>query len=267
MKETIKYLSVQEKESPINVLMTGVSICDKDHRCVRNKPGITIIEYIFNGEGTLLIDNKKFDVKTDDIYILPAKLSHEYYANPQNPWSKYFMNLSGSLPQSLLVDFSLNNQYVFSAPQLKRHFKKIIKISFADIPETDKQSKLTSLYFEILQRLHVLNNVSMKNSEAVLLKNYLDENSHRIINNAELANIIYRSQDYCLKLFKHEFGTTPYDYQINNKMDIARSLLQHTKKSISEISEFIGYQNPHYFASMFKSKVGVTPSQYRKKFN
>lgn len=267
MKETIKYLSIQEKEAPINVLMTGVSICDKNHHYVRNKPSIIVIEYVFKGEGTLLIDDKKINVKTDDVYILPAKVSHEYYAHPQNPWSKYFMNLSGTLSQSLLVDFSLNNQYVFSAPQLKGLFKKIIKISFSNISEADKQIKLTSLYFEILQRLHVLKNISFKNSEAVLLKNYLDENSNRIISNEELANLIYRSKDYCLKLFKHEFGTTPYDYQINNKMDIARSLLQHTKKPISEISEFIGYPNPHYFASIFKTKVGITPSQYRKKFN
>ena len=113
MKETIKYLSIQEKEAPINVLMTGVSICDKNHHYVRNKPSIIIIEYVFKGEGTLLIDDKKINVKTDDVYILPAKVSHEYYAHPQNPWSKYFMNLSGTLSQSLLVDFSLNNQYVF----------------------------------------------------------------------------------------------------------------------------------------------------------
>ena len=63
MKETIKYLSIQEKESPINVLMTGVSICDKDHSYVRNKPNVTIIEYVFKGEGTLLINNKKIQDK------------------------------------------------------------------------------------------------------------------------------------------------------------------------------------------------------------
>ena len=93
------------------------------------------------------------------------------------------------------------------------------------------------------------------------------ENSNRIINNVELANHIYRSPDYCLKLFKREFGTTPYDYQINNKIRIACSLLQHTKKSVQEIAEFIGYQNPHYFTSMFKAKKGMTPTQYRQKFN
>ena len=267
MKETIKHFLIQEKGLPINVLMTGVSICDKNHRYIRNKPNITIIEYVFRGEGTLLIDNKTFDVKADDIYILPAGISHEYYASARDPWAKYFMNLSGTLAQSLLVNFSLNNQFVFSAPALKNHFMEMIKISFSDMPEVEKQAKLASLYVEILHRLYLINKQSQKNSEAVLLKNYLDENSNRIINNVELANHIYRSPDYCLKLFKREFGTTPYDYQINNKIRIACSLLQHTKKSVQEIAEFIGYQNPHYFTSMFKAKKGMTPTQYRQKFN
>ena len=266
MKETIKHLSVQDEELPINVLMTGISVCDRYHRFVRNNPHITIIEYVFKGEGTLLIDNKKYEVKTDDIKILPAKISHEYYANPDNPWSKYFMNLSGSLAQSLLVNFSLNNQYVFHAPSLKPLFKKIIKISYAELPELEKQSKLSSLYYEILHKLYFLNKEVHKSNEAIMLKHFLDENSNRIVSNAELANHIYRSPDFCLKLFKKEFGTTPYDYQINNKIFIASSLLQHSKMPASEIAEVVGYQNPHYFTSMFKSKMGVTPTEYRKKF-
>lgn len=267
MKETIKYFSAQEKESPINVSMTGISICDKEQHCIRTRPNITIIEYVFKGEGTLFVNNKKMEVKTDDVYILPARVSHEYYANAQNPWAKYFINLSGNLAQSLLVDFSINNQFVFSAPSLKPFFKEIIQISFSDMTETEKQTKIVSLYFEILLRLYKLNKTAKNSSEAVLLKNYLDENSNRIISNTELANHIYRSPDYCLKLFKRQFGTTPYDYQINNKIDIACSLLQHTKMSVFEISEFIGYQNPQYFTNMFKSKMGITPTQYRKGFN
>lgn len=265
MKETIKYLSYEKEKSPINILMTGVSICDKNHTCFRENPKIAIIEYVFRGEGTLLIDNKKFDVKEGDVYILPAGVTHEYYANPQNPWAKYFINLSGILPHSLTSNFSLDNKYVFPAGSLKDLFKEIIKISFSDINDIEKQLRISSLYFEILHRLYLLNKNAEKSSEAVFMKLYLDENSGRIVNNTELANQIYRSPDYCLKLFKHEFGTTPYDYQINNKIKIASSLLRHTKKSVSEIAEFVGYQNPHYFTSMFKNKVGITPTQYRKK--
>ena len=265
MKETIKYFSAQEKESPIEVQMTGVSICDKSQRCLRTNPGITIIEYVFMGEGTLLFKGKTYKVKTDDVYVLPAGVSHEYYANPKNPWAKIFMNLSGSLARLLLVGFSLNDKPVIKAPSLKKHFKRIIKTSFADMPEIEKRNILINTYFEILHSLYQLNKESNVSTEAILLKNFLDENVNRIISNTELANTIYRSNDYCVKLFKKEFGTTPYDYQINNKINIARSLLQHTKMSISEIAEFVGYQNPQYFTSMFKTKLGITPTQYRKK--
>ena len=61
------------------------------------------------------------------------------------------------------------------------------------------------------------------------MKKFLDENRDRLVTNSELANHIYRSPDYSLKLFKREFGTTPYDYQIKNKIHMATSLLQHTK--------------------------------------
>lgn len=266
MKETIKHFFIEEKGSPLNVLMAGVSICDKDHSYTRNNPNITIVEYVFQGEGTLEIDNKKIDVKTDDVYILPTGVSHRYYANPKNPWSKYFMNLSGVLAKSLPVNFELDTQYVFTAPALKDLFKKMIQVSFSELSDIEKQAILGGLYFEILYKLFLLNKESKKSSEAILLKNFLDENYNRIISNVELADHIYRSTDYCLKLFKREFGTTPYDYQLHNKIKISCTLLQHTKKSVSEIAEFIGYQNPHYFTSLFKAKVGITPTQYRKKY-
>ena len=257
---------IPEKGSPINVETAGISICDPGASYERNNPNIVIIEYVFLGEGSLFIDGKKLRVKTDDIYLLPAGVSHEYRADMKNPWAKYFMNVTGNLAQSLLVSFALNNQYVITAPDLKAQFKQVIKTAFANMPEAIKQSKLTALYVEILYRLRQLNTDSQKSGEAVIIKNYLDENYNRVISNKELANQIYRSPDYCLKLFKREFGKTPYEYQMGNKTRIACSLLQHTKKAISEIAEFIGYDNPHYFASMFKTRMGVTPSEYRKKF-
>ena len=266
MKETVKHFLLDSKDLPISILTTGISIWDKNQFFERENPRFTIIEYVFEGRGTLIIDGKEIDVETDQIYILPAGVYHKYCSDAHGPWAKFFMNLSGSLAKSLLVNYNLNKQYVFTAPTLKGLFEKMIQITFDDMPEPVKQAKLVSLYVEILHRLNQLNVESQKSSEAVLLKNYLDENYSRVISNSELANHIYRSTDYCLKLFKREFGTTPYDYQISNKIRIASSLLERTKKSVSEIAEIIGYQNPHYFTSMFKAKVGMTPTAYRNKF-
>ena len=266
MKETVKHFFIESKSLPISVSTTGISVWDKDQCYERKKPEFTIIEYVFGGEGTIVVDGKKIEVKADQIYILPAGISHKYYTNSKNTWSKMFMNMSGNLAHSLLGNYNLNKQYVFTAPALKPLFEDVMQTSFANIPEAIKQAKLVSIYVEILHRLSQLNVESHRSSEAISLKNYLDENYSRVISNSELANQIYRSTDFCLKLFKREFGTTPYDYQISNKIRIASSLLQNTRKSIAEISEIIGYQNPHYFTSMFKARTGMTPTAYRNQF-
>ena len=41
-------------------------------------------------------------------------------------------------------------------------------------------------------------------------------------------------------------------------------LLQDTTHSIKSIATHLGFADEHYFANVFKSKTGRTPSQYRK---
>lgn len=43
----------------------------------------------------------------------------------------------------------------------------------------------------------------------------------------------------------------------------AKSLLKQTHMSIKEIVYWLGYEDPSYFTKLFKSKVGVTPLEYR----
>lgn len=43
----------------------------------------------------------------------------------------------------------------------------------------------------------------------------------------------------------------------------AKSLLKQTGMSIKEIVYWLGYEDPSYFTKLFKSKVGLTPLEYR----
>jgi AraC-like DNA-binding protein len=44
----------------------------------------------------------------------------------------------------------------------------------------------------------------------------------------------------------------------------AKSLLKQTPMSVKEIVYWLGYEDPSYFNRVFKSKVGLTPLQYRE---
>ena len=66
------------------------------------------------------------------------------------------------------------------------------------------------------------------------------------------------------RAFSREFGTTPYQYQLNEKMRIARRLLRSTMLPVSEIAAMLGYRDISYFSALFREKNGTSPGKYRK---
>jgi two-component system response regulator YesN len=73
------------------------------------------------------------------------------------------------------------------------------------------------------------------------------------------------SSSYFSKMFKNETKTTFIEYLTKLRMDKAKELLLNTDLKVYEISEKIGYEDPHYFSYNFKKKIGVKPTQYRKR--
>jgi AraC-like DNA-binding protein len=58
---------------------------------------------------------------------------------------------------------------------------------------------------------------------------------------------------------------TRVDYQIDEKMRAAKTILRRSNLTVAEIAERLGYCDQHYFSNQFKKKCGISPSEYRKK--
>jgi AraC-like DNA-binding protein len=66
-------------------------------------------------------------------------------------------------------------------------------------------------------------------------------------------------------LFKKYIGVSTTAFKIAVRVQRAKQLLTDRRMSIQEISVLVGYSNPNYFAALFRSKTGLSPSQFRKK--
>lgn len=64
--------------------------------------------------------------------------------------------------------------------------------------------------------------------------------------------------------FKEVFGTTPYGYLFEHKMNLAQKYLLDTDKNTSEIAILCGYEYVSHFCTAFKRKFGISPQQKRK---
>lgn len=93
---------------------------------------------------------------------------------------------------------------------------------------------------------------------------YLKSRYNQSLTLEEVARHVHISPFYLSHLFKEELGMTFVEYLTQLRMDEARRLLTQTGRSIQEIAERVGYDDPSYFCKVFKKNVGATPKQFRK---
>lgn len=83
------------------------------------------------------------------------------------------------------------------------------------------------------------------------------------INKEELAAKLSTHPSHLSRKFKEETNMTLTSFQQMLRIKQAKHLLRTESLSVEEIAWMIGYEDPSYFARVFKKETGITPSQYR----
>ena len=95
------------------------------------------------------------------------------------------------------------------------------------------------------------------------LDSYIRDNAGDDISNTEIGAIFGYHPFYISKVLKDCKGTTLRQYIIAYRLKLAKKLLEESGKSVNEISEECGFNDPSYFTKTFKSAFGMTPKDYR----
>ena len=93
---------------------------------------------------------------------------------------------------------------------------------------------------------------------------YIDRNIRGDLSVSNLCSISHMSKNGIYKCFKDTFDCTVNEYITCIRIKKAKLLLETTEKTVSEIGEAVGAENPAHFCRMFKKSTGVSPSVYRK---
>jgi two-component system response regulator YesN len=72
------------------------------------------------------------------------------------------------------------------------------------------------------------------------------------------------SSSYLSKLIKRHLGTSFVDFLTDFRLARAKELLGTTDLMTYEIAEATGYPDAHYFSTIFRKRLGITPSDFRE---
>ncbi|NWL86304.1 DNA-binding response regulator [Paenibacillus sp. 79R4] len=107
---------------------------------------------------------------------------------------------------------------------------------------------------------------SMEHSPSVVekVKEYIQQHLSEDLSREDIASQVYLNPDYLTRIFKKETGMSISDYLLQQRLNIAASLLANTGLSVSSIAAQIGYANFSHFSRMFKKYYDKSPLEYRQ---
>jgi len=146
------------------------------------------------------------------------------------------------------IDFYFQNPGIVSDDLLRVKFKELILLLL--------QTKNSENIIDLFSQLFTPRQVSLKEViQANLFSDFTVD---------ELAILSARSLSTFKRDFETYFKDTPANYLKEQKLLRAGELLISTDFSINEICYQSGFSDNSHFIKSFKSKFGMTPSEYRK---
>jgi AraC family transcriptional regulator len=143
----------------------------------------------------------------------------------------------------------------------------------------ERPASVDRLYFEtlgilLMYELVCLNSGIRSNESEVrgglanwaqqIVSAYIEERLAERLPITALARLVRLSPYHFCKAFKQSFGIPPHRYQINRRIDRAKSLLAEPAVSVTDIGLAMGFCSPSAFATAFRKATGLTPIAYRR---
>ncbi|HBV85604.1 MAG TPA: AraC family transcriptional regulator [Desulfosporosinus sp.] len=80
----------------------------------------------------------------------------------------------------------------------------------------------------------------------------------------DIAQAVYLSPCYISRIFKQNLGCTISEYITQVRLENAKLMLKNCQYNIIQVAKKNGFEDPTYFARVFKKIEGIAPSRYRQ---
>ena len=224
--------------------------------------------YIAAGTATFFFDGQPQILGAGTaILYQPGQSQHYIYRAKEQP-EVYWVHFTGRDVQARLTHYGLGQQqilYAGSSVSLTRLFDAMIR----------ELQLCRPLYRELLPRL-------LEELFLLMCRQRLEENSPTTgeiwdavayfqkhyaepIRVSDYAKDRHMSSAWFIHRFKQATGLPPMQYLQNLRLNTARSLLEGTDCSVAQAAAIAGFTDPLYFSRLFKKRLGISPTEYRKR--
>ena len=241
--------------------------------------------YVLRGNAEHTIDGHSMIISEGDYFLINLKSSHGYSSLNGNDFELInclFMpqfvdrTLAGTrsfreIMNNYLVNFGYRNFSDTVTQSVYRDSDGFVRTLFERMLSEFNEKR--SGYFDVIRNLLLTlliylarndyhDNKDAKNP-ASYIKERVRESYMKDISLSDISRELGMSLTYTSLVFKRETNTNFRDFLLKFRIEKACDLLRISDKTVSEISELVGYSDAAFFYKTFKKHLGMTPNEYR----
>ncbi len=204
----------------------------------------------------LLRETKNDEVEVIVVHLFPDVLKKLYTGDLPKIIKKQSKSKSSEVVASsdVIAKFIDSLEFYFQNPSLVNN--DLLELKIKELILLLVQSKNIYSILELVADLYYTNTVQ--------IREVIDLHLFSNLSLDELAKLCNLSLSSFKREFKKEFNDSPTNYINDRRLDKAKELLNITDLPIGEIAYQIGFKDSLYFTRLFKKKIGIPPTAYRK---
>jgi len=236
-----------------------------------------ILIYCIEGQGRVTMSGQTLPVNPHEYAVIPAGTPHIYYADEENPWSIFWLHFEGTLAfhhASLLTKneaqlisfcgFSEERNSLFD--KLFNGLESGFSIDNLILGSINLAGYLSTFSF---YRRFINESADESFSRESIVDwaiLYMKRQLGRHVQLSDVAREVNLSIPHFSYVFKNATGYSPMQYYIHLKIQRSCEYLQYTNLRINEIANKIGIADAYYFSRVFAKTMGMSPSEFRRKY-
>ena len=246
---------------PLAVNAVGVEYFYKPFKAIGLRFDYSVV-YVTEGVLDLWYNRNHIQVKKGCFVITEPGKQSGHGTNCEN-LNYFWLNFTGSKACELIKKMKLECYTVYNIgvyEEIKSSYMRMageFTLNDSLFPDTSV-AILTEIMALLSRRVNVTDKAFIHSAE------YIEAHYNEEIKIEQLALLEGLSVSHYRMIFKKRFNTTPNEYITMKRINSACFYLRYSKRSVERIAELVGYNDSFYFSRVFKKKIGVSPSKYRR---
>lgn len=234
-----------------------------------------ILNLTTSGSGLVFPGSKhETRVNTGDMMLIPAGACHDYGRHPDAPnWHHRWVYFRPRATWSEWLNWAQVTRKVGFMTIESCDRVQLISQLFKDIENSKKNGRMLSeeLGLNLLEQILIRCREFDQQRPQAPLDNrihracqFISDNLSKELTVDDLSRVACMSSSRFSHLFRKQMGIPIRQWIEDQRISLARQLLLTTDLAVSQVAQYLGYQDALYFSRVFRKNLGLSPREFRK---